>query len=421
VPKIIEDFIATPKIFLDYISFEVAAHMRAIITADMNMDRTYLDYAATTPVDKRVLEHMLGFFSDDFGNPSSLHYYGQAADGALTQAHRQLLALMHAEGGEVIFTSGGSESDNLALRGVVSGAKGVGTSKVLTSPVEHPAIGNTGEALAANGEIALEKLKVDQYGLVSEADLSAAIDADTKLVSIIWANNEIGTINDIAALGRVSKERGVVFHTDAVQAAAHLVLDWRELNCDLLSFGAHKFYGPKGIGGLLKRKELPIVPQVTGGGQENDLRAGTQNVPLIMGMRRAYEIVCEERETTSSRLSHMRDIVIEEVLRAIDGAHLTGHPQKRLPNHASFVFEEVSGQDLVVGLDMAGYAVSSGSACKVGNPKPSQTLLAIGIPADLARGALRVTLGRHTTETQIRSFLVVLRTLVWQLRKNSHG
>ncbi len=391
--------------------------MRAIITAGTNMDRIYLDYAATAPVDQRVLEHMLNYFAGDFGNPSSLHFYGQTTEGALAQAHKQFLTLMRAEGEDVIFTSGGSESDNLALRGCAAKFKGKGVAKVLISPVEHPAVGNTAELLAARGEIALEKLKVDQYGLVSEAELSAAIDADTRLVSIIWANNEIGTVNDIAGLGRICRERGVIFHTDAVQATAHLTLDWRQLNCDLLSFGAHKFYGPKGIGGLVKRKGISIVPQITGGGQENDLRAGTQNVPLIMGMRRAYEIVCEEREVTARYLSRLRDMATEGVLSTIDGAYLTGHPQQRLPNHASFVFEGVNGQDLVVGLDMAGYAVSSGSACKVGNPKPSQILLAIGIPADLARGALRVTVGRHTTEAHIRSFLTALRPLVAQLRK----
>ena len=212
-------------------------------------------------------------------------------------------------------------------------------------------------------------------------------------------------------------QKGILFHTDAVQAAAHLNINWEDLNIDLLSFGAHKFYGPKGIGGLVKRKGIQLSPQSTGGSQESNLRAGTQNIPSIMGMAKAYELVCDRREDRNKKLIHLRDMIIQGVLTSINGSYLTGHPEKRLPNHASFVIEGVSGQDLVIGLDMAGFAVSSGSACKVGKPTPSQVLLAIGIPEDLARGALRVTIGRDTTEEHIRLFLLALKRLVNELRQ----
>jgi cysteine desulfurase len=202
-----------------------------------------------------------------------------------------------------------------------------------------------------------------------------------------------------------------------VQAMAHLELSWEQMNIDMLSFGAHKFYGPKGVGGLIVRKGLKLLPQNTGGSQEEGLRAGTQNVPLIMGMTKAYELITINREERNRRLTYLRNMIIEEILHTIQGAYLTGHPEKRLPNHASFVFEGISGQDLVVGLDMAGFAVSSGSACKVGNPKPSEVLLAIGIPENLAKGALRVTVGKHTTENEITLFISALKKLVNELRK----
>jgi cysteine desulfurase len=379
------------------------------------MDRVYLDYAASTPVDPIVVQSMLPFFEVDFGNPSSIHYYGQIAENAISQARHDLLAMMGADNTELIFTSGGTESDNLAIRGAISSNGKKKKTKILISPLEHPAVNNTCNDLA--DIIKIEKLRVDKCGLVDLKDLEQNIDDETRLVSVIWGNNEIGTINDVEAIGALCKSKGVLFHTDAVQAAAHLEIKWDELYFDMLSFGAHKFYGPKGIGGLVKSKNVSIHPQITGGGQENGLRAGTSNIPLIIGMVKAYELVKENRDKNNQHISHLRDILINEITKIVPGSFLTGHPVKRLPNHASFVFEGVSGQDLVVGMDMAGFSVSSGSACKVGNPLPSQVLLAIGFPEELARGALRVTVGKTTTEKEVRAFINYLSKFIADLRK----
>jgi len=382
----------------------------------MKMDRIYLDYAATTPVDLEVIRMMINNFENDFGNPSSIHSFGQNAETTLSKARKSILELMNAKETDLIFTSGGTESDNLALRGCIKSAEDLSKKKLLISPVEHPAIAITCASLEKLYGIQTIQLRVDKDGIIEPRFLKETIDADTLLVSIIWANNEIGTINDISYLGKLCKDQGVLIHTDAVQATAHLQVNWETLNIDLMSFGAHKFYGPKGVGGLLKNKNITLTPQSTGGSQEENLRAGTQNVPLILGMAKAYELVNEGREVRNLRLIHLRDMIINGVLQSIPGTFLTGHPEKRLPNHASFVIEGVSGQDLVIGLDMAGFAVSSGSACKVGKPTPSQVLLAIGIPEDLARGALRVTIGRNTTEDQAISFLSALKKLVKELR-----
>lgn len=381
------------------------------------MDRIYLDYAATTPVEPLVVRTMASYFENDFGNPSSIHYFGQKADAALAKARKSILDQMNARDADLIFTSGGTESDNLALRGCIDFKENLSSKKLLISPVEHPAIVNTCSALEKLYGIKTTKLRVDKHGIVDPVFLEENIDKDTLMVSIIWANNEIGTINDISNLGKLCKAQGVCIHTDAVQAAAHLQINWEHLNVDLMSFGAHKFYGPKGVGGLIKNKDFKLTPQSTGGSQEDNNRAGTQNVPLILGMTEAYDLLNLGRDERNLHLKYLRDMIIEGVLKSISGSYLTGHPEKRLPNHASFVIEGVSGQDLVIGLDIAGFAVSSGSACKVGKPTPSQVLLAIGIPEDLARGALRVTIGRATTEEQITLFLTALRKLVAELRQ----
>jgi len=392
-------------------------YKHAIITAGEKMDRIYLDYAATTPVDPEVIRIMTNYFDNDFGNPSSIHSFGQSAETALSKARKSILEHMDAGDADLVFTSGGTESDNLALRGCIKSPDNLSKKKLLISPVEHPAIANTCSSLEKLYGIQTIQLRVDKHGIIDPIFLKDNIDADTLMVSIIWANNEIGTINDISSLGKICNDHSVLIHTDAVQAAAHLQVNWEALNIDLMSFGAHKFYGPKGVGGLLKNKSIKLTPQSTGGSQEENLRAGTQNVPLILGMAKAYELVNEGREVRNLRLIHLRDMIIDGVLKSIPGTYLTGHPEKRLPNHASFVIEGVSGQDLVIGLDMAGFAVSSGSACKVGKPTPSQVLLAIGIPEDLARGALRVTIGRNTTEDQVISFLSALKRLVKELRQ----
>lgn len=381
------------------------------------MDRVYLDYAATTPMDPIAVKVMLPFFSTDFGNPSSLHYFGQQNETAVENARKSFLKMMGSVEYELVFTSGGTESDNLAIKGLFNPNIPLSGQKILISPVEHPAITNTCELLERQFGVIIDKLRVDNNGIIDLDDLQTRIDNTVSVVSVIWGNNEIGTINDVEKIASICREKGVPFHTDAVQAAAYLDINLEKSDIALVSFGAHKFYGPKGVGGLLKRKTIKLIPQNVGGSQENGLRAGTQNVPLIVGMQAAYELAIHHRKMVNEHLIKLRDMVIHEVVKNIPGTYLTGHPTQRLPNHASFVFEGVRGQDLVIGLDMAGFAVSSGSACKVGNPSPSEVLIAIGISENLAQGALRVTVGKNTNESEVRDFLKALINLVKELRK----
>lgn len=381
------------------------------------MDRIYLDYAATTPVDQLVLDAMMPYFGRDFGNPSSAHFYGQAAEGAIENARRTIKNLFNADGYEVIFTSGGSESDNLALRGAaLEQRKRSGATKILISSVEHDAITQTAFQMQVKSGFIVSKLRVDNYGLLDLDFFSSQLIKQTAIVSVIFGNNEIGTINPIKDIARICHEKGVLFHTDAVQAAAHLKIDMKELDVDYLSISAHKLYGPKGIGLLLKKKLTPLLPQITGGGQESGLRAGTSNVPAIVGMAKAIEMTYDTLDDENLRLKALRDRLIINIQNTIADCQLTGDEHERLSNHASFVFEGVSGNDLLIALDMAGFAVSSGSACKVGNPKPSVVLLALGIKPELALGSLRVTLGKFTTEEEIDNFLITLEETVKRLR-----
>ena len=379
------------------------------------MDRIYLDYAATSPMDPRIVERMLPYFSQQFGNPSSLHYFGQQAEHEVDSARKAMLELLGASEHELVFTSGGTESDNLALKGVPKPQGQTHKKKIVISPVEHPAVEKTAKRLGENGSIEFEQLRVDKYGIIIQDDLTEKL-SNATLVSVVWANNEIGTINDINKMALICHSNGVLLHSDAVQAAAHININLDELDIDLLSIGAHKFGGPKGVGGLIYRKFISLESQNIGGGQENGKRGGTHNVPLIVGMQGAMEMTYQERESTNRHLTQLRDQIIVETIKNIPASYLTGHPVQRLPNHASFVFEGVKGQDLVIALDMAGFSVSSGSACKVGNPTPSQILLAIGIPEDLAMGAMRVTVGRNTREDEVRSFLDVLPKIISNLR-----
>ena len=379
------------------------------------MGRVYLDYAATSPMDTKTVDRMLPFFTLQFGNPSSLHFFGQQADHAVDDARNVILRLYKSLDYDLVFTSGGTESDNLALKGSSTPRDQTRKKKILISPVEHPAIDKTAKRLEMDGIAQIDQLRVDNYGLLLYEDLKEKL-PDTSLVSVVWANNEIGTINDIGVIAKMCHGSGALLHTDAVQAAAHLDINLSELGIDMLSIGGHKFGGPKGVGCLIIRKSIKLNSQNVGGGQEGGIRGGTHNVPLIVGMQAALELACEERESTNLHLIHLRDQIIAEILKKVSGSYLTGHPVYRLPNHASFVFEGVRGQDLVISLDMAGFSVSSGSACKVGNPSPSQVLLAIGIPEDLAMGALRVTVGRNTTENEVSSFLKVFPKIIRNLR-----
>lgn len=377
----------------------------------------YLDYAASTPVDPQVLNAMLPFFSEIYGNPSSVHQFGQASDAAIDQARETTARLMNARSDEITFTGCGTESDNLALRGVAWAQRSKRDARrILISPVEHHAVLHTAQQLVDQGFF-LDYLEVDEYGMVDPDDVRASIRPDTALVSVIYANNEIGTINPVSEIGAVCRSAGVPFHTDAVQAAAHLPVDVLADQVDLVSIGAHKFYGPKGVGALVVRKGVSIVPVQTGGKQEEGLRGGTSNTPLIVGLGTAFQLARESMVERRIRNLAMRDVFIEQVLSRIPKSRLTGHPSLRLPNHASFVFDGVDGNRLLMMLDVAGYACSSGSACKTGNPQPSEVLSAIGLNRSWALGSLRVTFGRTTTAQILSNFVDVLVETVERIRQ----
>jgi cysteine desulfurase len=382
--------------------------------------KIYLDYAATTPVDERVLEAMLPYFRQHFGNPSSTHTYGQRAEAAVETAREKVAKVLNCQPGEIIFTACGSESDNLALRGAaLAGRAQRGANHILISPVEHHAISRTAQQLAAIYGFEVEYLPVDGYGRVDPQVAAAYLRPTTAVVSVIYANNEIGTINPIERIGVLCQERGIAFHTDAVQAAAYLPVEPGRLGVDLLALGAHKFYGPKGVGALFVRKSpgVHLLPVQTGGGQEFGLRAGTQNVPYIVGFAEALYLAAEERQNRRDMLLPMRDHLVGQILENIPDARLSGHPTERLPNHASFVFKGVDGNALIMMLDVAGFACSSGSACKTGDPEPSEVLTAIGLDREWALGSLRVTLGAGSTHQDISQFLEVLPGMVEKARR----
>jgi len=381
-------------------------------------EKIYLDYAATTPVDQRVLAAMLPYFSEIFGNTSSVHTFGQQAEAALEQARETVAAQLNASPKEIIFTSCGSESDNLALRGAALAARRQHSADhILISPVEHHAVLRTAQQLARLHGFEVEYLPVDESGMVDPQAVAERLRPTTAVVSVMYANNEIGTIYPIEAIGRICRERGIPFHTDAVQAAAYLPADVQALNVDLMALGAHKFYGPKGVGVLYVRQDTPIVPVLTGGSQEFGLRAGTHNTPYIAGMAEALRLAQSERQERQAHVQPLRDRLIGRVLEDIPEARLTGHLSARLPNHASFVFRGVDGNALLMLLDVAGFACSSGSACKTGDPEPSEVLTALGLSRDWALGSLRVTLGTGTTPEQIDAFLSALPELVAKARQ----
>jgi cysteine desulfurase len=376
----------------------------------------YLDYAATTPVDSRVLDAMLPYFSASFGNPSSVHRFGQRAEAAVDSARETVASVLNCRPEEVIFTSCGSESDNLALRGAMMKGRERGRTWLLTSRAEHHAVSKTAEQLEKYYGVQVEWLPVDAHGMVTPEAMRAAVCNAIALASVMLANNEIGTINPVAELAAICHARDILFHTDAVQAAAYLDVDVTKLGVDMLSLGGHKFYGPKGVGALYVKKGTGLLPHLTGGGQEFGLRAGTQNVPYIVGFAEAMRLAKEEREQRVGRVKPLRDQIIGRVLEEIPDAQLTGHPENRLPNHASFVFKDVDGNLLLQLLDAAGFACSSGSACKTGNPEPSEVITALGLSRDWALGSLRITLGKDSTPEQVDAFLNALPSLVEKAR-----
>lgn len=378
----------------------------------------YLDYAATTPVDQRVLDAMLPYFREVYGNPSSVHRLGQKAEAAVEQAREKTASVLHCKPEEIIFTSCGTESDNFALRGAAMAKRTASGEKwILTARTEHHAVSKTAEQLQKEYGFLLEWLGVDKYGAVTAESLGRAVCSDTALVSVMYANNEIGTITPITELAEIAKANHILFHTDAVQAAAYLDINVEKLGVDLMSLGGHKFYGPKGVGALYARKGTNLLPHTTGGGQEHSLRAGTQNVPYIVGFAEALRLASEERELRTTHVRPLRDHIIGEVLETIPNSRLTGHPENRLPNHASFVFKDVDGNLLLQMLDSSGFACSSGSACKTGNPEPSEVITSLGYPRDWALGSLRITLGVDSTAEHVDSFLKALPALVEKARK----
>jgi cysteine desulfurase len=377
--------------------------------------RIYFDHSATTPLDPRVLDAMLPFLGGAFGNPSSLHHEGRVARRAIETARAQVAALIGAEPDEIIFTASGTEADNLALLGVV-GASGK-AGHLVTSSIEHAAILETCKSLAASGT-KITHLPVDADGLVGPQSLLHALQANVALVSIMAANNVVGTLQPIEELAHLTKLHGVLFHTDAVQAAGKIALDVNRLNVDLLSLSAHKLHGPKGIGALYVRKGVKLSPIVYGGGQERGLRSATENVAGIVGFGAAAEIAREELNDEARRLATYRESIAAELTRALPDSYIFGHPSKRLPGHLSFGFrgQEREVGKLIAALDATGVAVSAGSACSAHHSgEPSGVLLAMGYDQEQARGLVRVSLGRFNTQQEVSRFLEILQRAVASL------
>lgn len=379
----------------------------------------YLDHAATTPVADEVLAAMLPYFREFYGNPSSVHRVGRRASVALEQARRTIAEQIGATPQEIIFTSGGTESDNAALRGIALARRAAtGANRILTTPIEHHAVLHTVFDLRDHFGFAVTLLPVDSTGRIDPADLVRLLGhgGDVAVVSVMMANNEIGTIQPIAELSACCRTMGIPLHTDAVQAAGKLPLEVDELGVAALSVSSHKFYGPKGVGFLYLRKDTPYQPFITGGSHENSRRAGTENVPLIVGMTKAFTLAAAERETEGPRVRLLRDHLIGRVLESVDDAYLTGAPTERLDHLASFILPGADAESLLIALDLAGIAASSGSACASGSQRPSHVLDAIGITPSAARCALRFSLGRSTTADDIHYVTEKLPQLVNQLR-----
>ena len=380
------------------------------------MERIYLDHGATTPLDPRVLEAMIPFLKEDFGNPSSLHFFGREVKKQLEEAREKVAGILGAEPEEIIFTSGGTEADNLALGGVVRALREKG-KHIITTAVEHHAVLDTCTALKKEG-FDITILPVDCYGMVEPQHVKEAIREDTLLVSVIYGNNEVGTVQPLEEIGQITREKGVLLHTDAVQTVGNLPLEVEKLQVDLLALSAHKFYGPKGAGILYCRQGIEIDRMLHGGGQERGRRAGTENVPGIIGMARAMEIAVEEKEENTRRMEKLRDKLIEGLL-SMEDVYLNGHPTRRLAGNVNASFEYIEGEALLLSLDYKGIAASSGSACSSGSMEPSHVLLAMGIPEQTAHGSVRFTLGRHTTEEEIDYVLEVVPEAVQKLRDMS--
>lgn len=379
------------------------------------MDRIYLDNAATTRLSRRALAAMLPLMEGEQGNPSSLHSYAREARKALERARGQVARCIGADEGEIVFTSGGSEGNNYLLRGAIEANRDRG-SHVITSAVEHPSVLNTLHALEKQGRIQLTVLPVDGYGRVSVVDLFAALQPDTVLVSVMLANNEVGTLQPISSIGNLCRERGVLFHVDAVQGAGHLPLDVQALRADMLTISAHKFHGPRGVGAAYARKGTQVAPLMTGGEQEKHRRAGTENVAGTVGMAEALMEQTEDLEQERERLQSLSEKLIGGILSTVPDCQLTGHRTERLPGVVSFLFEGVSPDELLALLDMQGVAASAGSACTAGSNEPSHVLQAMGLLDGRRCAPLRLSLGRYTTDKDIDRVLDILPKTVARLR-----
>ncbi|HEY7525272.1 MAG TPA: cysteine desulfurase family protein [Candidatus Limnocylindria bacterium] len=378
----------------------------------------YLDHAATTPLRPEVLDAMQPYLVEHFGNPSSIHGTGRRARLGLDEARETVARILGAKPREIVFTGGGTEADNLAIKGAAWAASARGR-EIVISAVEHKAVIHSAAVMERFG-FGVTWLPVDRYGRVDPADVEAAIGDHTTLVSVMFANNEVGTIQPVAEIGAICRERGVLFHVDAIQAAAYLPLDVDALNVDLLTLSGHKLYGPKGVGALFVRQGTALLAQLSGGSQERQRRAGTENVAGIVGFARALELAQAGRVEAKGRLAALRDQLIAG-LGSLPGVALTGHPVERLPNSASFLIDGVEGGDLVAALDLEGIAASTGSACTTGSTDPSHVLLAMGIEPQAAHGSLRLTLGRGSSEDEVRLTVEAMRRLLERMRGVGQG
>ena len=378
------------------------------------MKRIYLDYAATTPTRPEVAKAILPYFAEVFGNPSSIYSYGQEAKGAIEEARIQVAELIGARDEEIVLTSGGTEANNFAIKGMAFANENKG-NHIIISPIEHHAVIEPCEFLEKRG-FRVTHLSVDEYGLVDPGDVIKAITNKTILISVMHANNEVGTIEPIAEIGKIAKEAGICFHTDAVQTLGHIPVDVNELGVDLLSMSAHKLYGPKGIGALYIRKGTKLSSFIHGGEQERRRRAGTENVPGIVGFGLAAELARQEMSEEMERLASLRDKLVKGILERIDHTHLNGHPSSRLSNNVNVSIDFVEGESMLLNLDLEGICASTGSACSSSSLEPSHVLLAMGLSHEHAHGSLRLTLGKWTTDEMIEQVLDVLSRIVARLR-----
>lgn len=387
------------------------------IDYDHPVRRVYLDHSATTAVRAEVLAVMMPFFAQAFGNASSVHRWGREARVAVETAREKVAHLLGADPSEIVFTSGGTESDNLALRGAARLLRQKG-NHIITTAIEHHAILHTCKSLEKEG-FKVTYLPVDNYGMVNLESVSKAIGPETTLISVMHGQNEVGTVQPLADIGRIAKDRGVALHTDAVQSAGKVPLDVNELNVDLLSLSSHKMYGPKGVGALYVRKGTKVAPQMTGGAHERGKRAGTENVAGIVGFGEACYLAKRELPFEPQKMAALRDYMIHGILSTIPDTVLNGHPTKRLPHNVNISFKYVEGESMLLNLDLMGVAASSGSACTSGSLEPSHVLLAMGLPHELAHGSLRMTLGRSNTKDEVDYVLEVLPPIVSRLREMS--